>query len=190
MPLCRMERGACSGPLRSAFRWGRVIAKDIAKDIRMTDAQILALLLPPPSPSGLPLMQPFQLDPYSGYGQWVTYDQARQFAKFWNGSVSGLPFLPGNDSDPKATPPVNGWGIYKPFAVETYFPESKTGPDGVMYYWLAGRFLEVRTKLVYAGVDIGLMINQFYRYPYSSSMVISDLVQQILSLPSVPYQGA
>lgn len=173
----------------------------------MTNAQVLALLLPTPSPHGLPALAPFQLDPYSGFGQWVTYDQARKFVVYWNSLVPSMPILPGDDAaleplsatiDAEAqgtsvsappTPPPNGYGIYKPFAVQAYFPEAKLGPNGVYYHWLAARFLDSQAKAVRAGLDIGLMVNQFYRYPYSSGLVISDLVGQILGMPGTPYQA-
>lgn len=147
----------------------------------------LPSFLPIPSPAGLPAMQPFQLDPYSGFSQWVTYDQARQFAQFWNADVLGIVMLPGDDEH---APDDQQFGIYRPESVETYFPTSKTGPDGVKYYFLHARFLVQKDKTVHAGLNIGLMINQFYRYPYSSALVINDLVQQILSLPGVPFQAA
>jgi hypothetical protein len=149
----------------------------------------MTLLLPVPTPAGLPVMQPFQLDPYSGFGQWVTYDQARRFVSYWNGLVPGMQILPGDD---EKTQDAGNFGIYKPFAVETYFPESKAGPDGVFYYWLAARFLSGSgsARQLRGGLDIGLMIAQFFRYPYSSGLVISDLVTQVLSMPAQPYQGA
>ena len=154
----------------------------------MTNQQILALLLPPPAPSGLPVMQAFQLDPYGPFTQeWVTYNQAREFAIYWDQKVPNIHILAGDDEQ---TADAGAFGIFKPFAVQTYFPESKTGPDGVVYHWLAARFLDVQKKEVHAGLNVGLMVAQFYRYPYSSWLVISDLIGQIMSMPATPYQGA
>lgn len=141
----------------------------------------------------LPVLTPFQADPYSGFGQWLTDIQAQQFVAWWNANVPSCPILAGDDLAVNSTPGPNGNGIYIPGTVTAYFQTQKVGPDGVVYYWLHFRFgiyengspVGVTTN----DFNAGLIVNEFARFPYSTGYPLQTILQAVLASPTVPYQS-
>ena len=137
-----------------------------------------------------PQPTPLQADPYSGWSQWITSDQATQLATYWNSISPNIYITPGIDRAPTDPAPKNGYGIYIPPTTEAYFPTGKTGPDGNVYWWLCLRFLDDTQNMLHGGqggdMNAGLLMCQFARYPYSPQYVVDQQIQQVMSLPGYP----
>jgi hypothetical protein len=111
--------------------------------------------------------------------QLATWDDARKYASL----LSAGPIVVGLGVSPESTDQAKS-GIYVPswdggpsgFQEPTY-----TDPQtGVQYSWLHYRFLNGAS-----GMNVGLIIDKFKRYPNSPAYVLSTLAQEAASLATL-----
>ena len=149
----------------------------------MTDQEFLNLFGFPRNPA--PPSPPFGqwVEPYNGQ-QLASYAQARTLAAAINAlkiqfgpgdpRPMGGGVLPGDDeiTDVHATPALAG--IYVPAWNNIGGPQqSATAPDGTKYFTLCFRFVNG-----HVGLNVGLILDKFSRYPMSPSYVIGQIAAE------------
>lgn len=138
----------------------------------------ITISTPPPPPFGQ------WVEPFNGQ-QLASYAQARTLAAAINALkiqfATGDPrpmgggVLPGDD-EVLENPPAQNTGIYIPswINVPGAGPSpSAVGPDGTKYYTLCLRFANGKN-----GMNVGLILDKFSRYPLSPQYVIGQIAAE------------
>ena len=150
----------------------------------MTDAQFLLLFGFPRNPAPGPPPFGAWSEPYNSQ-QLASYAQARTLVAAINSTLIQFPtgnpramgggVQPGDD-EVTANPPLLLPGIYQPdwSDVPGAGPQpSATGPDGVKYFTLCLRFVNG-----HVGMNVGLILDKFSRYPLSPGYVIGQIAAE------------
>jgi hypothetical protein len=132
---------------------------------------------PPPPPFGQ-WVQPYNSMQLASYAQARTLAAAINSLKIQFATGDPRPMGGGvqpGDDELTEIPPLVSPGIYKPsWASGSPFPQpSAIGPDGTQYWTLCLRF-----KNGMSGMNVGLILDKFSRYPLSPNYVIGQIAAE------------
>ncbi len=111
--------------------------------------------------------------------QLATYKQAEALSLYLGTQVGGG-VLPGTDEDPNAHWPPPGPGTYRPVWTEAPWSEEPHYTDpitGDKYFYLHYRYYNGAE-----GMNVGLMLDKYKRYPASPQYVTSELAKEAAAM--------
>lgn len=116
----------------------------------------------------------------------ATYEEARAVRALFNQYGTGGGVLPGDDEKAAPPPDPNMWWLPQSTAAPgIYQPSWVGGPGGFPIPNAPGgkRYLHLRFKNGGEGMNVGLIIDKFKRYPNAPIYVINTFNQEAVSLP-------